>query len=344
MPSNSYYNLIDVMDFNADPPVWLPSLTMTLARSHLASVSFIDSILFAGGKNETGLVNPIVYPNDQVDYFLDGAIVDTNQRLSKPRFDLSGAGLSILLDQTVFNYAVFVGGSDANKNVLDTIDVWTVAGDRDPNVFFTNLRQKRTAPTVAVIARATSRPIIVITGGDSENVAGCQPAPTAEFIIVDPAAADPSLRVSSTTQMVVNGVSVAACDTATASSEMWILQAGGQLSTSVNSTANVVAFCWGSCPPLPPGPTPPSPNVSPDTSAPGLPPGTQAALAIFFITYFANIAGVVFYCREKAINMPIPLASAFLGWILSWIIILFVLPERDKRKLAERAGLQNRML
>jgi hypothetical protein len=89
---------------------------------------------------------------------------------------------------------------------------------------------------------------------------------------------------------------------------------------------------------------PPSPNVSPDTSAPGLPPGTQAALAIFFITYFANIAGVVFYCREKAINMPIPLASAFLGWILSWIVILFVLPERDKRKLAERAGLQNRML
>jgi hypothetical protein len=56
-------------------------------------------------------------------------------------------------------------------------------------VSFTNLVQRRTAPTVAVIARATSRPIIVITGGDAEDVAGCQPANIAEFIIVDPAAA-----------------------------------------------------------------------------------------------------------------------------------------------------------
>ena len=91
-----------MLDFNADPPVWLTSLTMTLARSHLASVSFLDSILFAGGKNETDLVNPIVYPNDQVEYFFDGTIVDTNQRLSVPRFDLSGAGLSMLVDQTVY--------------------------------------------------------------------------------------------------------------------------------------------------------------------------------------------------------------------------------------------------
>ena len=84
---------------------------------------------------------------------------------------------------------MFVGGRDNNNNVLPTIDVWTVVGDRDPDVSFTNLVQRRTAPTVAVIARATSRPIIVITGGDAEDVAGCQPANIAEFIIVDPAAA-----------------------------------------------------------------------------------------------------------------------------------------------------------
>jgi hypothetical protein len=73
-------------------------------------------------------------------------------------------------------------------------------------------------------------------------------------------------------------------------------------------------------------------------------PGSKAALAIFFITYFANIAGVVFYCREKATPMTIPIASAVFGWILSWLVILFVLPERDKRKLQERANLQSRML
>ena len=84
---------------------------------------------------------------------------------------------------------MFVGGRDDNNNVLPTIDVWTVAGDRDPDASFTNLVQRRTAPTVAVIARATSQPIVVITGGDSEDVAGCQPATVAEFIIVDPAAA-----------------------------------------------------------------------------------------------------------------------------------------------------------
>jgi hypothetical protein len=83
---------------------------------------------------------------------------------------------------------VFVGGSDANKNVLNAIDVWTVVGDRDPFPSATTLIQQRTAPTVAVIARATSNPIIVITGGDSENVAGCQPANLAEFIVIDPTA------------------------------------------------------------------------------------------------------------------------------------------------------------
>ncbi len=113
------------------------------------------------------------------------------------------------------------------------------------------------------------------------------------------------------------------------------------------------AFCWGSCS-VPPGPTPPPgptaapppapPNVAPPTSNPGLDAGSQAAVAIFVITYIANFAGVVFYCREKAVNMPIPLASAAIGWILCWIVILFVLPERDKQKLADRANLQNRML
>ncbi len=171
-------------------------------------------MLFAGGKNETARTPVVISPFDQVDYFLfsgnsNGTIVDTNQRLSVPRWDLSGAGVSMLVSQTMYvaltlliynsnkrsplfysiRYAVFVGGSDANKNVLDRIDVWTVAGDRDPDVSFTNLIQKRTAPTVAVIARATSNPIIVITGGDSENVAGCQPANLAEFIVLDPTAA-----------------------------------------------------------------------------------------------------------------------------------------------------------
>jgi hypothetical protein len=60
--------------------------------------------------------------------------------------------------------------------------------------------------------------------------------------------------------------------------------------------------------------------------------------------YIANIAGVVFYCREKAVSMSIPLLSAALGWILCWLVILFWLPERDKRKLQERADLQSRML
>ena len=60
--------------------------------------------------------------------------------------------------------------------------------------------------------------------------------------------------------------------------------------------------------------------------------------------YIANITGVVFYCREKAVSMSIPLLSAALGWILCWLVILFWLPERDKRKLQERADLQSRML
>ena len=96
-----------MLDFNADPPVWLPSQTMTLARSHLASIAFADSVLLAGGKNETGTYpSYIVHTNDQVDYFFltgsNGTIFDTNQRLSLPRFDLSGAGLSMLVDETVY--------------------------------------------------------------------------------------------------------------------------------------------------------------------------------------------------------------------------------------------------
>ncbi len=75
--------------------------------SSLASVAFADSMLFAGGKNETARTPIIINPFDQVDYFLfsgnsNGTIVDTEQRLSVPRWDLSGAGLSMLVDQTVY--------------------------------------------------------------------------------------------------------------------------------------------------------------------------------------------------------------------------------------------------
>ena len=100
------------------------------------------------------------------------------------------------------------------------------------------------------------------------------------------------------------------------------------------------AFCWGSCPQLP---APPATNDAAPASA-DLSPGSKAALAIFFITYFANIAGVWFYCREKAVNMPLPLVSAVVGWILCWVYILFVLPAMNKQKMQDRANLQNRML
>jgi hypothetical protein len=89
---------------------------------------------------------------------------------------------------------------------------------------------------------------------------------------------------------------------------------------------------------------PPPSNTALSSDSSDLSPGSKAALAIFFITYFANIAGVVFYCREKAVNMPMPLLSAFFGWILCWVYILFVLPARNAQKLQDRASLQNRML
>jgi hypothetical protein len=95
---------------------------------------------------------------------------------------------------------------------------------------------------------------------------------------------------------------------------------------------------------LPTPPHAPPGNLSPDAASSDLSPGSKAALAIFFITYFANLAGVVFYCREKAVLMPIPLASAAIGWILCWIVILFVLPSRDMKKLQDRSNLQSRML
>ncbi len=76
---------------------------MTVARASLTSAAFQDSVLFAGGKNETG---SIIQPSDIVNYFLfsgsNGTIVDTNQRLSVPRYDLTGAGLSILTDAAVY--------------------------------------------------------------------------------------------------------------------------------------------------------------------------------------------------------------------------------------------------
>jgi hypothetical protein len=102
-PSLRYANAIDLLDLNADPPQWLPSQTMTVARASLTSAAFQDSVLFAGGKNETG---SIIQPSDIVNYFLfsgsNGTIVDTNQRLSVPRYDLTGAGLSILTDAAVY--------------------------------------------------------------------------------------------------------------------------------------------------------------------------------------------------------------------------------------------------
>ncbi len=102
-PSLRYTNAIDLLDLNADPPQWLPSQAMTVARASLTSAAFQDSMLFAGGKNETG---SIIQLSDKVDYFLfsgsNGTIVDTNQRLSVPRYDLSGAGLSMLVGQTVY--------------------------------------------------------------------------------------------------------------------------------------------------------------------------------------------------------------------------------------------------
>lgn len=207
-----------------------------------------------------------------------------------------------------------------------------------PKATTASLITGRTAPTVAVLARYSQQPIVVVTGGDSSIAAGCQPAGSAEFMPID--ANSDTQKVTSTTPMSVNGASVAACDTATASNEFYILQAGGVLASG-SSTANVVAFCWGSCPQLP---APPPGNVAPDSSSADLSPGSKAALAIFFITYFANIGGVVFYCREKAVNMPIPLFSAFVGWILCWVYILFVLPARNAQKLQDRANLQNRML
>ncbi len=93
---NTYTTAIDVLDLNANPPVWKMSQTMTVARAFLASASFTDSMLFAGGKSESGLAPPtIVTAYNQVDYFFDGQILGVQQNLSKPRFDLSGAGVTV---------------------------------------------------------------------------------------------------------------------------------------------------------------------------------------------------------------------------------------------------------
>ncbi len=52
-------------------------------------------MLFAGGKFESGLVKPIITTVvGQVDYFNNDVIVPT-QNLSKPRWELSGAGLVV---------------------------------------------------------------------------------------------------------------------------------------------------------------------------------------------------------------------------------------------------------
>jgi hypothetical protein len=110
-----------------------------------------------------------------------------------------------------YRYAVFVGGTDQSNAVSNAIDVWTVIGDSDPAAATAALKQARTAPTAAVIAkyatsiptvkkcdiwcRYTQKPIVVVTGGDADNVKdGCQPATLAEFMVVDPSAAGAALR------------------------------------------------------------------------------------------------------------------------------------------------------
>lgn len=106
-PDNTYTNLIDVLDLNPDIPVFIASQQMTVARAFLASASFQDSMLFAGGKNESGVIKPIIVTAlGQVDYFLfsgdQGQIVDTKMLLSSPRFDLAATGLSAIYSDTVY--------------------------------------------------------------------------------------------------------------------------------------------------------------------------------------------------------------------------------------------------
>jgi hypothetical protein len=174
-PSNSYTSNIDVLDLNPTTPVFIDSKKMTVARAFLASAGFQDTMLFAGGKFETG---KIVNALGQVDYFYSGVIIDTQQNLSVPRFDLAGAGLSLIFDGTTYHYAIFVGGTDQNNLVSPVIDVWMVSGDQDPQIATALLRERRTAPTAAVIKSVT--PIVVIAGGDNDNTQkGCQPAVSA---------------------------------------------------------------------------------------------------------------------------------------------------------------------
>jgi hypothetical protein len=90
-----YSSTIDVLDLNPVVPVFQSTKQMTTARAFLASASFVDSMLFAGGKFESGLVPPIITTVvGQVDYFDNGVIVPS-QNLSKPRWELSGAGLIV---------------------------------------------------------------------------------------------------------------------------------------------------------------------------------------------------------------------------------------------------------
>ncbi len=84
-----------------------------------------------------------------------------------------------------YNYAIFVGGTDQNNAVCSDIDVWTVLDEDDPKASTASLRTGRTAPTVAVLARYSQQPIVVITGGDSSIQTGCQPAGYAEFMPID---------------------------------------------------------------------------------------------------------------------------------------------------------------
>ncbi len=104
-----YTNVIDILDLSPDTPQFLQQgQQMTVARAFLASVSFQDSMLFGGGKSEVGIQTPVVTAYGQVDYFLftgsgsNGSIVDTQQNLSTPRFDLSGAGLSVLQQDATY--------------------------------------------------------------------------------------------------------------------------------------------------------------------------------------------------------------------------------------------------
>jgi hypothetical protein len=96
--------------------------------------------------------------------------------------------------------------------------------------------------------------------------------------------------------------------------------------------------------PLPTPPAGPS-NVTPDSAAASeFSPGSKAALAIFFIAYFANIAGVVYYCRKNSVRMQVPLACAATACFLCWIVILFVMPKWNQRQQQGRSNLTHRML